>query len=82
MSVANISQVNDIFGVDYFDNGDDAYFRSAGDVGFPPPSYNNDLGASCDCKQVLVSSLGEAQHIQPGAKRNETHIKIYSVANK
>ena len=63
-----LSQTNEIFAVDYFDDGDDAYFRSESDgVGFPPPSYNSDLGASCDCKQVLVSSLGEAQHIQPGA---------------
>ena len=58
--------------MDYFDDGDAAYFRSEGDVGFPPPSYSGDLGASCDCKQVLVSSLGEAQHIQPGAQGNDT----------
>merc|ERR1712117_858250 len=58
-------QTNDIFGVEYFDDSDDAYFRSENNIGFPPPSYGGDLGVSCDCKQILVSSLGEAQHIQP-----------------
>ena len=53
--------------MEYFDDSDDAYFRSENNIGFPPPSYGGDLGVSCDCKQILVSSLGEAQHIQPGA---------------
>ena len=32
---------------------------------YPPPTKNS-LGAGCGCKQILISSLGEADHIQHG----------------
>jgi hypothetical protein len=32
----------------------------------PGTDLKSGLQASCTCKQVVVSSLGEAQHIQPG----------------
>jgi len=39
-------------------------------LGFVPPSQDDndlqDLSGSCTCKQILVSSLGEGQHLQAG----------------
>ena len=32
---------------------------------YPPPTKNS-VGAGCGCKQILISSLGEADHIQHG----------------
>ena len=42
---------------------------SGNDVGFLPPTNSNAQSQSstraCSCKQLLVSSLGQAQHVQP-----------------
>ena len=32
---------------------------------YPPPTKKS-VGAGCGCKQILISSLGEADHIQHG----------------
>ncbi len=58
----------------------DIFTTGTGGLASPPSGDEEETGltASCPCKQLLVSSLGEAQHLQAGAMGV---YKLYSTYN-
>jgi hypothetical protein len=60
-----------IFDADY-DYEEEIISHPESDLGFlppPPGGLVTKTSASCNCKQILISSLGDAQHIQPGERK-------------